>query len=344
MWDLALPRPFAPVNQHGLYVKRTYVVEIMRTHKYMNNVLDLQNRLQRNERILMDGAMGTEILRRGVPTTLPLWSADALLSHPEVVRNIHADYIAAGAEIVITDTFRTIARAFAQKDGFENAKAAKDGKYAEEAYAATILACRLAKEAIEQVKPEHPIYIAGSMAPLEDCYIPELTPPAVDLLTEHAVTAQSLKDGGVDFLLIETMITVRETMAAVQAAKQVHLPFAVSFCTNREGNLLSDETLEEVVREVEQYDPLFLGVNCVSPAIATHTLHILKQLTTKPLSVYAQGDGIPELEQGWTFVNEEYVEDYIAHVDQWIEAGAQIIGGCCGTSPIYIERLRTMVK
>jgi S-methylmethionine-dependent homocysteine/selenocysteine methylase len=300
----------------------------------MDNVIDLQNRLQRNERILMDGAMGTEILRRGVPTTLPLWSAEALLTHPEVVRNIHAEYIAAGAEILITDTFRTTTRAFRQKGIAQDA---------EEAYAATMLACQLARQAIDQVQPEHPVYIAGSMAPLEDCYSPELTPPLEDLLTEHAVYAQSLKDGGVDFLLIETMITLRETMAAVQAAKHVELPFAVSFCTNQQGNLLSGETLEEVVREVEKHDPLFLGVNCVSPAIATHTLHILKKLTQKPLSVYAQGEGIPDIEQGWSFVKEEYVEDYIAHVDQWIQAGAQIIGGCCGTSPIYIERLRTLV-
>lgn len=307
----------------------------------MNNVIDLQNRLQRHERILMDGAMGTEILRRGVPTTLPLWSAEALLTHPEVVRNIHADYITAGAEILITDTFRTIARAFAQKEGSENAK---DTKYVEEAYSATILACQLARQAVEQVKPEHSVYIAGSMAPLEDCYTPELTPPMANLLEEHAAYAQSLKDGGVDFLLIETMITLRETMAAVQAAHHVHLPFAVSFCTNREGNLLNGETLEQVVRAVEQYEPLFLGVNCVSPAIATRTLQILRRLTKKPLSVYAQGDGIPELEQGWTFVNEEYVEDYIAHAHQWIEAGAQIIGGCCGTSPIYIERLHKLIK
>ncbi len=212
-----------------------------------------------------------------------------------------------------------------------------------DSYAATMLACQLARQAIDQVKPQHPVYIAGSMAPLEDCYSPELTPPLADLLREHAAYAQSLKDGGVEILLIETMITLRETMAAVQAAEQVDLPFAVSFCTNQQGDLLSGEALAEVVREVEKHDPLFLGVNCVAPAIATPTLHILKQLTKRPLSVYAQGDGIPEIEQGWAFVKEEYVEDYLAHVDQWIEAGAQIIGGCCGTSPIYIERLRMLI-
>jgi S-methylmethionine-dependent homocysteine/selenocysteine methylase len=316
----------------------------------MNHTLDLQKRLLRNERILMDGAMGTEILRRGVPTTLPLWSAEALVTRPEIVQTIHADYIAAGAEIVITNTFRTIARVYAQRDGFMDIKAAQAAEikkakgFEQEAYEATLLACRLARQAIERVKPGHPVYIAGSMSPLEDCYLPELTPPLPALMEEHAVTAQSLKDGGVDFLLIETMITLRETMAAVKAAKQADLPFAVSFCTNRDGNLLSGETLEEVLREVEPYDPLFLGVNCVSPTIATRTLRVLRPLTSRPLSVYAQGDGIPELEQGWTFVNEQYVEDYLAHIDEWLEAGAQIIGGCCGTSPLYIERLRTLIK
>jgi S-methylmethionine-dependent homocysteine/selenocysteine methylase len=76
----------------------------------------LQNRLRHKEIILMDGGMGTEILRRGVPTTLPLWSAEALLTHPEVVQRIHEDSIRAGAEIIITNTFRTTRWAFAKNE------------------------------------------------------------------------------------------------------------------------------------------------------------------------------------------------------------------------------------
>ena len=293
----------------------------------MRQYRSLQSRLEEREILVMDGGMGTEILHRGIPTTLPLWSAEALLTHPEVVQHIHEDYIAVGAQIIITDTFRTTRRVFAKKG------------LADKAHAATILACQLVQQAIERVNPGHEVYIAGSMAPLEDCYSPELTPSNQDLLQEHFTYAQDLKTGGVDFLLLETMITLRETLAAIQAAKQLALPFAVSFCTDAQGTLLGGEPLEQVVKEVEKYDPLFLGINCVAPSIATQALRVLKIVTNRPLSVYAQGNGTPDDDQGWQFVEVNTIDNYMRHVKQWIAEDAQIIGGCCGTSPAYIEML-----
>ena len=293
----------------------------------MRKYRNLQNRLEQREILIMDGGMGTEILHRGVPTTLPLWSAEALLTHPETVQHIHEDYIEAGAQIIITNTFRTTRRAFAKQD------------IADKARAATILACQLVQQAIVHVKPEHEVYIAGSMAPLEDCYSPELTPSNQELMEEHAMYAQDLKSGGVDFLLLETMITLRETLAAIQAARQLAMPFAVSFCTDEFGTLLGGEPLGEVVREVEKYDPIFLGINCVAPSIATKALRTLKSVTHKPLSVYAQGAGAPDDAQGWQFTEEHMLDNYVIYAKLWRDVGAQIIGGCCGTSPTYIERL-----
>ena len=297
----------------------------------MHHYKELRNRLQQREYLLMDGGMGTEILHHGVPTTLPLWSAEALLTHPEVVQRIHEDYIRAGAEIIITDTFRTTRRTFAKKG------------IADKAHDMTLLACQLVRQAIEQSNPRQQVYIAGSIAPLEDCYAPELTPSEEALQTEHYAYALDLKTGGVDFLLLETMITLRETMASIKAAKQLALPFAVSFCTKQDGTLLSGEPLKYIVKEIEPFDPLFIGVNCVSPEIATLTLKILRTLTSRPLSSYAQGDGILNDEQGWEFVEEDSIDQYLLHAQQWLQAGASIIGGCCGTSPAYIERLRHML-
>lgn len=296
----------------------------------MNDDRQLQKRLRSGEKILMDGGMGTEILRRSLPTTLPLWSAEVLLTHPEVVQQIHEDYINAGAEIIITNTFRTTERAFTK------------GGIADKAHDTTVLACQLVHQAVEQAKPPHSVYVAGSMAPLEDCYSPELTPSQEELLKEHYAYAKDLAEGGVDFLLLETMITLQETMAAIRAIEKLDYPFAVSFCVNQQGNLLGGETLEQAVREVEGYDPIFIGINCVSPEVATQMLRKLRKImiTATPLSVYAQGDGAPDDKQGWGFTEERNREHYVEHARQWIEAGAQVIGGCCGTNPTYIERLR----
>jgi homocysteine S-methyltransferase len=298
--------------------------------KYMNDDRQLQKRLRRGEKILMDGAMGTEILRHGLPTTLPLWSAEVLLTHPEIVQKIHADYINAGAEIIITNTFRTTRRAFAK------------GNIVDKAHDTTILACQLAHQAAKQAKADHPVYVAGSMAPLEDCYSPELTPSLKDLQQEHYMYARDLIEGGVDFLLLETMITLQETMAAVQAAEELSFPFAVSFCVNQQGKLLGGEPLEQAVQEVEVYDPLFIGINCISPAVASQVLPVLREMTNSPVGVYAQGDGAPDDRQGWEFTEEKNREHYVMHARQWIEAGAQVIGGCCGTNPTYIERLTNL--
>lgn len=290
------------------------------------------HKLKTKEKILMDGAMGTEILNRGVPTTLPLWSAEANLSHPQVVQQIYEDYIKAGAEIIITNTFNTTRRMFDKKNMGDKAREA------------TIAACRLAQKARTSVKSEQEVFIAGSVSPLEDCYSPELTPSQSELDAEHMELITDLKDGGVDFILIETMITLRETLAALRAAKDLDLPVAVSFCCNDQLQLLGGESLKEVVKKVEKYNPLFIGVNCVSPQTALQTVTFLHTITSFPISAYAQGDGMPDDDQGWKFEKHDQKSYYVQMTDKWIAAGATVIGGCCGTTPAYIESIAEEIK
>lgn len=288
----------------------------------------LKKRLAMGESVLMDGGMGSEIEHRGFPTKLPLWSAQVLLTHPEVVLQIHKDYIEAGAEIITTDTFRTTRRAFAYKG------------IAEQAAAATALACSLAQEARASVRADRKVFIAGSIAPLEDCYSPELTPQQSEIEAEHAELVLQLQEGDVDFILLETMITARETLSGVQAAQRSRLPFAVSFCCNDQLALLGGEPLQEVVHAVEPYQPLFIGVNCVSTDIATRTIRHLREITTLPISVYAQGDGLVDDELGWKMAEEQHLHEYLQAASYWRASGAQIIGGCCGTTPAYIRALQ----
>ncbi|HEX8966196.1 MAG TPA: homocysteine S-methyltransferase family protein, partial [Patescibacteria group bacterium] len=202
----------------------------------MKKIDILKTRLKNNERILLNGGTGTEILHRGFETSVPLWSAEVLLSHPSIVQNIHEDYIKAGAEIIVTNTFRTTERSFAKK-----------GLSAKKATQITKLACTLAKNAIKKVSPKFDVFIAGSVAPLEDCYSPELTPSEEELRKEHYVYIKNLKEGGVDFILIETQITIKEIIAALDAAKKLHIPTAISLCVNNDLQLLSGETLEEII-------------------------------------------------------------------------------------------------
>jgi len=292
----------------------------------------LKKRLTTGSPVLMDGGMGSEIEHQGVPTRLPLWSAEALLTHPEVVLHIHREYIAAGAEIIITNTFRTTRRAFALRG------------MADQAAGATALACSLAHKARTRACAQHEVFIAGSIAPLEDCYAPALTPPQEEIESEHAELVSQLEEGGVDFILLETMITARETLSGVQAVARRNLPFAVSFCCNEQLALLSGEPVHEVVQAIEPFQPLFIGVNCVSPEIATHTLRHLREITTLPTSVYAQGDGLLDEELGWKITEQLRLQDYLQAATRWISAGARVIGGCCGTTPTYIQALQDLLS
>ncbi|MBI4080142.1 MAG: homocysteine S-methyltransferase family protein [Candidatus Levybacteria bacterium] len=285
-----------------------------------------KTKLHKKEIILKDGAMGTEILRRGTETPIPLWSAYALLIKPELVKEIHKDYIKAGAEIITTDTFSTTARMLTRAE-----------YPAEKAREITLLACSLAKEAVQESGKS--VLIAGSVAPLEDCYSPELTPPESELRKEHASYAKDLVDGGVDFILIETMITIRETLAACVAAKKLNIPLAVSFCCTADGKLLGGEDLLDAVQAVTPYSPMFVGINCMSYQAVTSVVSKYRKKISLPFCAYAQGVGSPDDTQGWKFDENENIQQYIDAAKGWAEKGVQIIGSCCGSTPEYTRIL-----
>src|SRR3990167_5025855 len=117
---------------------------------------NLHNFFKKDGGVLLAGACGTEIQRRGVPTPLPLWSVHALLDNPEVVKQIHLDYLRAGAEVITTNTFRTTARALAKAGIGERAREL------------TRLASRLAREAVSEAHADRTVLVGGSIAPLED--------------------------------------------------------------------------------------------------------------------------------------------------------------------------------
>src|SRR5262245_23627856 len=160
-------------------------------------------RLALSRPILLDGATGTELNRRGVNTDLPLWSAGALLAAPEVLGQVHADYARAGAEIITANTFRAHRRSLAR--GGQG--------YADRAAELVRVAVDLARASAQAV-PGREVFVAGSQAPLVDCYSPELVPPQPECEREHAEMAQHLAAAGADLILVETMNTIREAVAA----------------------------------------------------------------------------------------------------------------------------------
>jgi S-methylmethionine-dependent homocysteine/selenocysteine methylase len=287
----------------------------------------LKSRLNRGELILLDGAMGTELERRGVPTPLPLWSAQALLDAADTVREIHEEYVRAGADILTANTFRVTPRALG--------KGGRGG----EADRLTEVAVGLAREAA-RAGGAREVMIAGALAPLEDCYRPDLMPDAAVAEREHAEQAVRLARRGVDLILIETMNSIAEAKAAMRGAKPTGLPVLVSFLCRNARELWSGERIEDAVRAVEPFSPEVILVNCVAPDIAADLVAEMARVTRLPLGCYPNA-GEPDMDEGvWNFDPSWTPERFAEAAALWVARGAQLVGGCCGTGPDHIRALR----
>ncbi len=282
--------------------------------------------------LVLDGAMGTEMTRRGYDTGLPLWSAALLRTDPHLVTAIHQEYVAAGVDVLTANTFRTNPRAF---------RAA--GLGSDEARSATLKAVDCARSACSSHPTGREPLVAGSLAPVEDCYRPDLAPEADVLLEEHAILADWLRAGGVDVLLCETMNTVKEARTAVKAAAGTGLPVWASLLCAPDGNALySGEPLAGAVAAVVAEGAQRVGVNCLPRDAVSTALRRLHELTELPLIAYANGGSV-HAGWGWDFDASLTPERYAALATEWIELGASVIGGCCGTGPEHIAAVRLVV-
>jgi len=286
-------------------------------------------RLSSGPPLLLDAAMGTELQRRDADTKLPLWSASALIRDPELVWTIHSDEVSAGAEILTANTFRTHARSLA-KAGL----AERSGELG-------ALAVQLAHQAA--AAPGRDIFVAGSLSPLEDCYRPDLVPDDAALAREHGAQARFLADAGVDLILAETHNTIREAAAALRAANATGIPVFVSLVTDGKGSLLSGESIADAAKALLQLGPDALGINCVPAARLAGDLAVLAAAAPGvPLLAYGNL-GLPDDSRGWAFTEELSPEEYAETARGWIERGARIVGGCCGTTPAHSRALRQAI-
>ncbi|HRN51251.1 MAG TPA: homocysteine S-methyltransferase family protein [Anaerolineales bacterium] len=277
--------------------------------------------------ILLDGATGTELQHRGIDTSTSIWSALALLESPKLVEQVHRDYLDAGAEVIITNTFRTHRRNLEQVG------------LGDEAARLTTLAVAIAQAAVRA--SGKPAYVAGGIAPLEDSYTMAPLPRAV-YLREHGEIAGTLAAAGVDLLLLETMKDIAETEAAAEAAKATGLPYGVSFICRLDGRLFSGESIADAARAIEPHGPAFIGINCTAAPYLHNALHELRTATSLPISAYANPSETEDY-INWDPTAAEQPEGYAEFARQWLADGSTLIGGCCGTTPEHIAYLKEII-
>ena len=288
--------------------------------------------LSQPHHLILDGATGTELNRRGVDTGLPLWSANALMNDRDakILQQIHEDYLRAGADIITTNTFRTHCRALAPSG---NADRALD---------LTRRAADIARAAIASVPSDTPRFVAGSISTLEDCYRPDLVPPDDELRAEHSERIHHLIECGVDLILIETVNTIREAVVMAKLATITGTPVIVSFVCNREGKILSGETLTDAANQLLPLGISAIGVNCGPTPNLAKPLAELQIACGKDFPLIAYGNiGYADEKVGWVNTDSENPNAYCEHAIHW---PAKIIGGCCGTTPEHIHQLKLAVK
>ncbi len=313
------------------------------------------------ERILiLDGAMGTMIQRHKLEEIdfrgerfknhqHPLKGNNDLLSitRPDIIRDIHAQYFEAGADIVETNTFSgtTIAQA--------------DYALEEAVYDINYESAKIAKEVAEeftQREPHKPRFVAGSMGPTNrTCSIsPNVNDPGFravnfDQLKEaYYEQAKALIEGGSDILLVETIFDTLNAKAALFAIqelyddKNIEVPIMVSgTITDKSGRVLSGQTTEAFLISVEHAPLLSIGLNC---ALGAEELRPYLQILDKNSSFYVSAHpnaGLPN-EFG---LYDESPEMMAAQIKEFLDLGlVNIIGGCCGTTPEHIRAIAELAK
>ncbi len=290
----------------------------------------LQERLNKGEVIVLDGATGTELEKRGVPMDSTAWSGAAVLSHPDTLRQIHEDYIRAGADIIITNTFGT-ARHVLEPAGLGD-------KIAE----VNTQAVKLAQEACDNVA-DRPIAIAGSISTFSADNKSDYEPSAKKAQASYREQAELLAEAGVDLIMMEMLQDIEQSTHAVKAAVSTGLPVWVGFsCTMGQGDaVLSFDCRHTFNSILEAIVPLGGSVMTIMHTLTEETTPALEALLKQwqgPVGVYSHSGKF--IMPNWQFLDMISPEDYTVEALKWVEMGVQVIGGCCGIGPEHIKMLK----
>ena len=281
---------------------------------------------------LLDGGMGQELVARSGDDPTPLWATRVMIDHPGMVRDIHADYFAAGATVATTNTYAI------HHDRLERFGLAPWFH---------ALHLRALAEAHEARAAHGSGRIAGSFGPLMASYRPDLTVPLAEAAPKYAEIAR-LFAPHVDMILIETMSSIELAEGAVKGAQVAGVPvwLSVSVDDHDGTKLRSGEPLADLARLVRDYPIAAVLANCSVPEAMAAALDVLKTLG-KPFGAYANGfthisgnflkdaPTVKELTHRHDLTPEKYADFAMA----WIAQGATIVGGCCEVGPAHIRHL-----
>ena len=296
---------------------------------------------QINERIaeggivFLDGATGSELQRRGAPMHPMAWCAIATESHPQVLCQIHKDYINAGADVITANTFATsrhVLDSIGLSDKFESLNR---------------LAVEVAHKARAEANAGRPILVAGSMAhirPGDSATWAHETISLSKLRDDFSAMATLLKDCGCDLIMAEMMMDPERAAIVIEAAKETGLPLWVGLSAkyDNHGKLVTNDTeglpFDEVLGPIVAAGGDLFGIMHSNSLVLSAALTALRRHWDGPLSAYP--DLLLDVREGphrkFGDMSDPQFADYCA---QWVRDGVQVIGGCCGFSVSHIKEM-----
>lgn len=293
--------------------------------------------------VILDGALATELERRGCDLNDPLWSARVLLETPELIRQVHADYFQAGADCAITASYQATFEGFARR-GLTQTQAADlmqlSVKLAREARDAF---WRVPENQIGRVKPFVAASVGAYGAFLADGseYRGDYGLSESQLMAFHRPRLAVLAASGADILACETIPSLLEATALAKLLEEFPGTTAwISFSAKDGVRVNNGETFAECVQALENFGQVIaVGINCTPPQYIADLLRSARGLTQKPIVVYPNsGETYNPTLKRWS--GEETCQSFATDARVWFEAGANLIGGCCRTNPEHIRALK----
>ena len=286
-----------------------------------------------NRSVLADGAMGTVLYSRGI--FINRCYDELNLSDPSLILSIHEDYLQAGAEILETNTF-----------GANRFRLTRHG-LAEKVSEINAAGVRLARQAVDHLKDKQAAdaWVAGSVGPIGVRLEPLGKTGLDEARAAFAEQISALAGAGADMLIIETMPALNEAREALVAAREMapELPVLVMVTVDDESNCLDGSSPEQAAALLTEWGAGAIGVNCsTGPATVLTALEAMRKATNLPLAAMPNA-GMPRAVEGRNIYlcSPEYMASFARKA---IAAGAQIVGGCCGTTPNHIRAMRSAMR
>jgi S-methylmethionine-dependent homocysteine/selenocysteine methylase len=293
----------------------------------------IRRKLSTGEMIILDGGTGTDIQRRGAPMSGETWCADVNLTHGDIVRDVHLDYIEQGADIVTANTYASSPLTFSHIG-----RASDVNKI-------DAIAVAIAKAAVVGTD----VCVAGSMSTMRPMQLGtdrnnlSIEWPEAEARALFAMKAKGLKDAGVDLIMMEMMRDADYAVMACEAAIATGLPVWIGIAVEKrdDGQLTgfgrSDQLLTDMAPALSSLKPDVISIMHSSPEDTGPAIDVLKKSWSGPIGAYPESGYFKSPD--WVFT-EITPDDLVASAKSWQQQGVAILGGCCGIGPSHIAALR----